>query len=195
MHKLGSGPRLDLTRLLAVSALAVAGCWSLEPPLPGIGDCAGEAVNPGTYQITLAQVYGSTEATCGALDSIGPGSVLSMTITSKRKQFDCWTYQADVTLPTSIQTSGPAPNAIGGDHRTSLGVFVSAVAIGSCTGIFEIDLKERRTYGGADGAVETDFYVERYFLTQDAGSCPSVGMIGAFRCVDAWLATVTPSPI
>jgi hypothetical protein len=162
--------------------LAVTGC----PPDPKIGCFA--SVNPGTYQITLAQLH-STDPGCGALDSLGVGSVVTMTVIATKRQFDCWANEAEVTLP-GVEATGPAPYAIGGNHQTSLGVAVKTVAIGSCTGTHEIALKETIA---SDGGAR--FFLQRDFLTSNAEDCPTfMAATGTALCADVWTATVTPSP-
>jgi hypothetical protein len=176
----------SLTRWYPVLAiamlLAVAGC----PPHPKIG-CA-PSVNPGTYQITLATMP-STDPGCGALDSLGAGSVVSMTISATKRQFDCWANEAEVTLP-GVDATGPAPYSNAGNHQTSLGVALNLVAIGSCTGTHEIALKETTA---SDGGAQ--FLLQRDFHTSDAANCPTFsGATGSAVCADVWIATVTPSP-
>jgi hypothetical protein len=165
--------------------LALTGC----PPDPVIL-CRNEVVPPQTYEVTLGTTF-ATPTTCGDLDSLATGSVLAMTVGSTLRQLDCWAIEADVGLPASVDVTGPAPYSIGGNHQTSVGVFLKNVTMSGCSGIMEIAIRETRA---ADGG--TEFVLERAFQTDNAENCPAfTGGTGHHWCGDAWIATVAPPPI
>lgn len=168
-----------------VALLTLTGC----PPSPTVACRNVVVANTTTYEITLGPTS-VTSTTCGNLDSLATGSVLSMTVGSTLRQLDCWAIEADVALPPSVEVTGRAPYAIGGNHQTAVGVFLSNVNISGCSGILEITLREFRA---ADGG--SDFFLERDFQTNGAENCPAfAGVTGHHGCGDAWIATVSPTP-
>lgn len=198
-------PAAKLIRIVSALALLLCGaCFKTQDPCVAGGETGRK------YDAHLTEVYDSSvtdvfyspyslisEPTCGALDTLGPGSDLPFTISSSTVSVGmlCLVHEASVTLPVTVQVeSDGVVISQSGFYQNDVAIFVKDVEIGTCGGTLELDFRNASGDLSAAPSPTTvpPFVVDRFFRPTVVAECPALGALSRDGvCGDTWVATLT----